>query len=292
MINVNSENTLCIIITYNPDISFFEILPKYLKIYQQICVIDNCSYEGFTNDFKLLFENNLKIKFIQLDKNYGIAKALNIGIDFAQKNKFHWVNTFDQDSIPINNLLDYYNMALNKCSEENFIIGVNYTLRNITEKYQDINIKHSKNLITSGCLYPVSIFEKIGNFNENIFIDGVDFDFNLRVLLNHYKAYKIIEPMIKHNIGAEISRNFLFFNIFSSNHNEFRRYYIGRNHIYLTLKYFHRFPIWISKKNIFFLLSIIKIIIVEDQIFIKLKSLFRGINNGFRFYTENKYSNK
>jgi rhamnosyltransferase len=183
-------------------------------------------------------------------------------------------------------------MAINKCSENIFIIGVNYTNENILEIYQDINIKESKNIITSGCLYPVSIFDKVGFFNEKLFIDGVDFDFNLRVLLNNFKVYKIQEPMIKHNIGAEISKNILFIKIFSSNHNEIRRYYIGRNHVFLTLKYFYRFPFWIFKKNIFFLLSIFKIIIVEDQILLKLKSLFKGLNDGYQFYVENKSGNK
>jgi rhamnosyltransferase len=157
------------------------------------------------------------------------------------------------------------------------------------EGNHDINIKESKNIITSGCLYPVSIFDKVGIFNEKLFIDGVDFDFNLRVLLNQFKVYKIQEPMIKHNIGAEISKTFFFIQIFSSNHNEIRRYYIGRNHVFLTLKYFNKFPIWILKKNIFFVFSVIKIIIVEDRILLKLKSLLKGLSNGFKFYVENKF---
>ena len=289
---INPSNILCIIITFNPNRDFIINFEKHLKIFNKILLVDNNSNNNVFTDFKSKIKFNKKVNIIHLDKNFGIAKALNIGIEYAKSNNFYWINTFDQDSVPVNNLLDYYNMALNKLSEDIFIIGVNYTPHNITEKYHDINLRHSKNLITSGCLYPVKIFEKIGNFNENIFIDGVDFDFNLRVLLNHYNTYKIDEPMIKHFIGAQMSKKFLFFNIFSSNHNQFRRYFIGRNHVYLTLKYFNRFPVWIFKKNLFFLLSIVKIIVVEEHVFLKLKSLFNGINNGFKFYFENKYSNK
>ena len=286
---VTSSNILCIIITYNPELVILQNLSRFIDIYDNIYIVDNGSTNNFNTHFDKKFKYEKKIKSIYLNKNYGIAKALNIGIDYGKKNNFEWINTFDQDSIPIKNIITCYNIALSKIETDIFVLGVNYTTNKLIKNDEIITITNSTSLITSGCLYPTKLFDKVGLFNENLFIDGVDFDFNLRTSNNNYKTIKIVNPLITHEIGTNIKKNILGYTISSSNHNIIRRYYMGRNHVYLTLKYFLTNPLWVIKKNIYFIIVIMQILMVEKNKIKKFNSMFKGFFQGFVFYLqENK----
>lgn len=153
------------------------------------------------------------------------------------------------------------------------MIGTTFSDHKISSP-PSISFSENATLITSGTLHPISIFDDIGLYDEGLFIDSVDFDFVLRVK-KKFRVLRINEPLICHELGTPFSR----FGIESSNHNIVRRYYMARNHIIICKRYWKIFPTWIFKKNVFFLIAILKMLIVEENAKEKFISTIRGIRD-------------
>ena len=267
----NKFNTCIVIVTYNPDSNFVNNLMQHLEIVEKVIIVDNNSEVNIESIMPNEYLNRIDI--IHSDINMGIAWALNTGIKKAIKLAFKWILTFDQDSFPNINLLQHYSLVFQK--EKNIgLIGSQFSIESVP--VSKISWKNSLTVITSGTLHPIGIFDIVGFYNERLFIDGVDFDFSLRTKLAGYNVVRIDQPLLSHKLGTPIKK----YGIESSNHNLIRRYYYSRNHFFLTKKYLRFFPLWILKKNYFFVKSLIFLIIVEDNVYEKLKSLLTGFKDG------------
>jgi len=240
---------------------------------ERIVIVDNNSNVEITTFIPELHKRRVEV--IHSTNNNGIASALNAGIKCAQNMSVDWVLTFDQDSLPNKNILSYYSEVLK--NETNVgLIGTIFSPKLI--EINTISWKNKLTIITSGTLHPIKIFNTVGFYNEKLFIDDVDFDFSLRVDLAGYKVIRIQEPLLTHKLGSPIKK----YGLISTNHNLLRRYYYARNHVFLTKSYFRRFPFWILKKNFFFFKSIFVLIIVEDNVLLKLGSIFKGAKDGLK----------
>ena len=88
------------------------------------------------------------------------------------------------------------------------------------------------------------------------------------------------EEGMQHIAGDPGFKNFFGLKLISSNHNIIRRYYMSRNHVILTKEYFFSFPYFIAKLNYFYLISIIKIILIDNDRKAKIKASIKGIKDG------------
>lgn len=61
-------------------------------------------------------------------------------------------------------------------------------------------------LITSGTLLNLSLFQKIGGFDENLFIDAVDHEYTIKSLLTGYKIIQFPCIQLTHQIGTLVKR--------------------------------------------------------------------------------------
>ena len=272
----------CVIVTYYPQMYLLKSLDIYVQNFDKIYIIDNTP--EFSDVLKLAQEKQrVYIKFNCL--NAGIAKALNLGFDLAIKNKYEWVVSFDQDSLPKKNLFNIFNSVYDSFLNKSTIgaIGINALDNDNKMYYPTSEIKEyviRDYLITSGCFIPISIYLEVGPFTEQLFIDNVDLDYSLRI--RKFNKILLISSKIGmiHKAGNSIKKTILNLSVESSNHNKIRRFYMSRNNIYLTKKYFFQFPYFILKMNYFHLLSIFKMLIVEKERKNKLIYSFRGFKEG------------
>lgn len=228
------ENSCAVIVTFNPDSLFEEAIKRHIELFGFIIVVDNNS-----ND--LSFLDNCEADTVLLKENMGIAYALNIGIKRALALGYRWIFTFDQDSIPIRDFLYYYNEVFRVLPNLITNIGLISTkhVPNIPIfENSKLKIKRTCSLITSGMFHNGKIFEKIGWYDEKMFIDGVDFEFALRCAVAGFDTIRIQNPILQHKLGDPQNRTIMWglFNVKTTNHNATRRYYIMRNHIYIYLK--------------------------------------------------------
>lgn len=112
-ISVNNKKCkiAAIVILYNPCVDVVNNIKTYINYVDLIILVDNTEEKEFSEYASCYIIDTLskimagKVKYIPLNKNYGIAKALNIGIKEAAKEKITYVITMDQDSKFKNNII-------------------------------------------------------------------------------------------------------------------------------------------------------------------------------------------
>lgn len=268
-------NTIAGIVTYNPDILRLEKNLNAIK--GQVCrvvIVDNNS-SNILEIKKYVREN---IYMIENNANFGIAKALNQIMNYARENHFEWVLTLDQDSVCPQSFM------------KNLIKHIGDNIGIVCPKVYDLNKKDNiqdslesnyiDKCITSGSLTSVEAWEKIGKFDETMFIDGVDFEFCYRLKSNGYFIYRVDDVELAHEIGHITIRKFLLWNICVKNHSAFRKYYIAKNIIYFAKK---RKKIKFKIKAFFQEVKLMGIVLIyEEDKTNKIKRIIKGIKDGIK----------
>lgn len=184
--------------------------------------------------------------YIPLLKNTGIANALNVGCERAIEDGFEWCMTMDQDSEWKSNELKKYLSVIEANSTEfqNFSPTLKYdspysltgNLKHklsCSEKKEFFDYQFDDRWITSGSVMSLLVWEKLGKFNAELFIDEVDFDYCARFSQCGMKNLCCDNVFLNHKLGE--TKKFLFFN--TGVHSDFRFYYQIRNCIYMKKKY-------------------------------------------------------
>lgn len=274
MIYPSFDNTSIVVVTYNPNPSdFTRNIKRFLSIASSVIVVDNNS----NFDIYSLVKDYIHVYLIKSKENKGIAWALNKGINKALTLNAKFVLSFDQDSYPINNILKLYaKYIIDNNINSAVLLGTSYC-----ENAQEVDntaFKEALTIITSGCLHSKNVFEKIGLYDESLFIDSVDFDYSLKAHNAGILTMKSTIPMISHHLGNPLIK----YRVKSTNHSIIRRYYMSRNNIILSQRYFFSNPLWIIKKNFFFCIDLLKLLIVESNRSKKFKSIYKGFIDGFK----------
>jgi len=266
-------NTIIAVITYNPDLKFKDRVKRYVEIADKTIIVDNGSVEDISQYIpKELNEHFIVVKSPQ---NKGIAWGLNQGALYAKKHGFPYLLTFDQDSLPIQEILNCYANVL-RCISGVGLVGTSFTEKEVMMPSY-VTYRSQKTLITSGTLHRVSIFDEVGLYDEQLFIDSVDFDFVLRVK-KKFHVLRVNEALIHHELGTPIVK----YGISSSNHNAIRRYYMSRNHVLICRRYWKDYPVWVVKKTLLFFGSILKMMMIEDGLKEKTFNTIRGLKDAFK----------
>ncbi len=278
------EKTICAVVTaYNPDPEFALRLFIVSKQVGKIIIIDN--HSEVPHD-KTLKDISNKIDLIYNIHNLGVGTALNQGVRFAINYNYKWVLLLDQDTLIsenfINEICGCYQMITN--NENIGIIGPYYGSKNAisieNKKENNISFTEVKHLITSGSVIPVSLFEKIGFFRDDLFIDYIDIEFCLRARSKGYRIIRINDQMMSHHIGSATIHRLPWKMTGTTNHSPLRRYFMMRNNIIVVKKYFHRYPGWAVSSLFGRVKSTILMVLFEKQKKIKLKFSIMGIFDG------------
>lgn len=232
-------------------------------------------------------------KIINLDTNYGIARAQNVGIQYVLEQNAEVVIFFDQDS-SINDdqfIAQLYEPIANnrtKISAPVFIDharGFTYPIVEITKNGGRIKHYPSEktaefkvnNVISSGTMVGAGALKQIGSMTESLFIDYVDTEWCLRAYSKGFDILIVPTARMVHSIGDKTLKVGTFY---VPKHSPFRRYYRIRNSFFL-----------LRQKHIPKLMAIREILfsIIHQGILIAfshgersayVKSLYSGLRDG------------
>lgn len=287
---MNTNNIAALIVTYNPNVQVLKL--NLMKVLQQVnycLVVDNGS-KNVQEVKKVVLETGAHI--LDLGKNYGIAAAQNKGFEkLSSLFKYNWVLTLDQDSEIPSNMIDSY-IASKKMNSQTGIITCAYT-DNAWSEQQKKNFLNNKEKvekknfsISSGNLVNVSAWKRVGGFDEFLFIDMVDYDFDAKLILTGYENWQVNSVIMSHKIGRVIHHPLLEKILFLSDagrvsdHIAFRQYYIYRNDII----FYKRYPMLFKRKFItakaFFAT---RRILLFPHKYLKLISAWKGIYVGKKY---------
>jgi rhamnosyltransferase len=286
------NNSCCaIFVTYNPDANIVENVSSILAQASEVVIVDNASNIDAQEILKDISKDK-RVTLILNDRNCGIAYALNQGVKYSIDREYQWLLTFDQDSLAppdyLQTLFSTYDSADNRDSIA--IVAPTYITSTGTLSFSHPLSKNSNNktysevetTMTSGNLISTKVFDKVGFFNEDFFIDFVDHEYCLRLAKSGFRIVESHQALLQHTLGSSTKHNFLGLSIITTNHNSLRRYYKYRNMI-TVLKMYFLDSISISSQILrVFLSEPIKILIFEQDKYSKIKSILKGIYHGTR----------
>lgn len=233
------------VVLFNPDGRAIDCLNKLITQIDCIYVFDN-------SPVQLGVQLPETIIYLTERENKGIAYALNRIMERAKADGYEWVLTMDQDSFLPDGMVDDF---VNYLSDDIGIIcpQVIDKRRAYMEVSEENSVEYIDMCITSASCTSVNAWEKIGGFDEWLFIDLVDNEFCKRLTESGYKILQIrkwvldqkfgdIEPKSKKSQAFWISlskffhcKNLAKFS-YKKNVNPLRVYYTCRNIIYVNRK--------------------------------------------------------
>jgi rhamnosyltransferase len=278
-------NSCALVVSYYPEESLTHLLELLRRIYGAVIVVDNSPEPP-----KQLLQMEGPTVILNRE-NRGQAAALNQGFRVAMELGFHWIASFDQDSLPQDEHLAGMRRAHDAHPNKDLIavIGCNYASgEGETRKVGMPKLEQSESayymlptVITSGSMTKAAAFRSIGGFREDFFIDHVDHEWCLRARSKGLDVIVSPEILMEHGIGELSYHHFMGKRLEASNHSPLRRYYWVRN---LTL--LARSSIFSDMRYILLLVlyhvpcSIVSILLFESQKMNKLKEMLRGLVHG------------
>ena len=226
------------------------------------------------------------------DDNLGVATALNQGVSWARAQGCLWVLTFDQDTTPLEKMVDDLIAVYRDCHfrEDIGMIGTNYRDPNDSSVYKQI--PHSQNprqalweeektLITSGSLLSIAALRRLVLFVRSCFIDQVDHEYCLRLRRCGYRIIISLQLGMLQSVGTRKNYKFFWHDVETFNHAPVRRYYIIRNRLILAQEYQGKMRGTIrvlkkSRKDLF------RVLFFEKQKLIKVYAMALGVWHGIR----------
>jgi rhamnosyltransferase len=237
-----NRNEVCAIaVTYHPDREFLARINRVLPQVGALVIVDNGSA---ADEVKMLREitANPMISLVLNPDNFGIARALNIGIERALALEFKWTLLLDQDSVPDDDMVLTLLAVHAAFPDRDRLAVVGSGFRDVdSNEPRPISVGDSwvevECVITSGSLIPLAVHAAVGAFREEFFIDYVDIEYCYRARARGFRVIKTRAALMSHSIGAITRHNVLGFKKWTYNHSPDRRYYIARNDTVLLREY-------------------------------------------------------
>ncbi|GGN35539.1 glycosyltransferase family 2 protein [Deinococcus daejeonensis] len=268
----------CVVVTYNPDIGqLTKNLAQMVKNFNVIVIVDNGSVD--IANIRAT-STNMGVEIVELNQNYGIAHAINIGIcHLASGSSKSWVGVFDQDTLIDDNYVSEM-MNFSYAEFQNIAaIGPNFDYKNNVTKEQAV--KEVDFIISSGSILNLNALKDFGAMDDKLFIDYVDVEFSLRAKRSGYITLLNPAVSIKHSLGDMRSKKIFGKEIYYSNHAAVRRYYIFRNRLVLYKEYWPDNRSFIFRDMIRCVSEMLKILLFEKSKAEKLKMAFLGTKDGY-----------
>lgn len=268
---------LAVIVTYNPEIghlkSFLEELSKQIDL---VLIYDNNSL-NFKDIASIQFRQNVIIYSSPL--NRGLPTHYNAAIQYGIKNSFDYLLILDQDSNFNDDFLTKYRQNIS--AESICLVPL---LVHDNKNYNDTYPERTKGetepvsrSINSGMLLNLKALPAQLRFDEDLFIDCVDFDFFEKMRKSGFKALRVNSAKLHINLG-NISRIGPFF---LYNYSPFRLEKQTRDRVIFLRKYpTSAFSLWLFLFTIF---CDTKAVLFEKERLKKIKAIAKGFKKGLFF---------
>jgi rhamnosyltransferase len=292
-------NTAAVIISLNPDSSFFDRMHALLAQVEGIIIVDNASRQEIRARLDALagYEH---IHLISNPRNMGVAAGLNQGFKVAMEDGASWVWTLDQDSVPSEDMIRVYHDRFNALDRPQSVAI-------FAPKIIDVDLARSSpflrkrfgffyqrtrcgrdhftdvtTVITSGALFSVEAYRQLGGFREDFFIDYVDTEYCLRAIEAGLRIVVDCRAELEHRLGARREVQLGPFKLYPTFHPPARWYTISRNRIHMIRSQGLTNPHWLIYEAIASIFITFRMLLTESQKMSKIRAILQGTYDGLR----------
>lgn len=213
----STDNVVLIIILFNPDLNFLETNIQKLKDFK-VLYVNNTIDKKSNTDINKIINKYKYASIINNNKNLGLSKALNIGINKSLKLNAKKVVLFDQDTLLEAKKIKNHIIAYDSIDDPLMIaLGASYVrTKNDKPYFMSYGLLRKRlyqgakkvipvdSAITSGLLIYAPIFKYTGLFDEKLFIDYVDIEWGLRIKSMGFHLYGNFDTKFIHTIGDQV----------------------------------------------------------------------------------------
>lgn len=212
-----AESLLVIIVIYKNALEDCESFQSLLAMREEFSNLNIFIYDNSPDPQQIKNYEGLTITYFHDEKNSGVSKAYNVGVEHANKGQKEWVLLLDQDTRLPKSILEKYYTAINDNSNINLFVPV-LKLKNgsifspsryrFKRGFYLDSIKpgiHSLfNLapVNSGMMVGTEAFFKVGGYNEKVRLDFADFQFVER-LRKSYAEFFVIDAACEQDFSDD-----------------------------------------------------------------------------------------
>ena len=291
IVDISQRSRICaVIVTYNIGEAIHPCFRSIRNQVGHVLIVDNGSSEATRQELKKIGDSGA-VTIILNPQNEGLAHAFNQAVQWARGKEFQWILTLDHDSEATPGMVEKLVAAYATLEQQGIrnvgVVGANPFDRNVELFYQHHPRPQGgppvedEEVISSGSLIRLSVFDAIGLFNEDLFMYYVDTDFCMRLVRGGLRVYVCPEAILLHREGARRRRKILWLHANYDHYGKVARYYLTRNAIYMMRIH----PVsqddvyWMVRRN---LKDHAKILLFDKERFSILWYSLRGLFDGLR----------
>lgn len=222
-----------VVTLYNPTDEDLHNIDTYINDVDKLFIVDNT--EGRSNEDRI--RKSKKIEYIWSGENIGVASALNLAAKKAKKEGFEWLLTNDQDTTFPEGVVNGLKADIKKLRNSKIALITPWHKTKLKARIPRWDPDYPHDVMTSGNVLNLRIWEKLGGFKDWLFIDCVDIEYCLNLRSHGYKIFRDNSLVIEHNLGDLFYRRIPHRVFLCTNHPPIRRYYMMRNAHYLFDEY-------------------------------------------------------
>lgn len=217
---------------YHPDNRIIKNILNMKPFFEKIYLFDNTEWQSDEVRDKFCAEG---IKYASKRANKGLAYGLNVCCSQAYRDGYQWIMLLDQDSAVTLTLLNEMNVFIKKYDDEKLAVVAPVINDNGIRNLRIRRAEKKKAVITSGLFLKLEAFKKNGCFETALFLDGVDFEFCLRLYKNGYYILMNHQVALQHNQydSERVIGQYYKVNKYAA----IRYYYIFRSYFYIKQHY-------------------------------------------------------
>lgn len=251
---MNARSIASVTVSYNGA----KVLPRHLDALgrqerglQEIIVVNNGSTDGTR---ELLAQKYPQVTVLNLPENVGVGGGFAAGLSYAAlTHKHDWIWLFDNDSMPREDAARRLEEAISSFDGAGNEIGMltpvgvhsQTKARYYPEFWRDRFVKPSGEQVkepvwfadfamSSGSLVRRDVVESVGLPRSDFFMDGVDFEYCLRIRKHGYKIAVVNAAELEHSLGDPRRVKLFGISKVRGDHPPWRQYYLARNVVYVV----------------------------------------------------------
>lgn len=191
-----------VISAFEPEVDLVDRVRGLAPQVRRVIVVDDGSREPWG------FELPPQVQLIRLPENSGIAAALNRGVAAALESGADAVLTLDQDSdLPADGVVRLVASLAGAGEATAFSAPEYFAGVSQVHRVDDRERRVTRHTIQSGMLVPASTWQRVGLLREDLFIDLVDTEFEMRCAAHGLDGVAAEGLHLGHALGSQQRRH-------------------------------------------------------------------------------------